>query len=646
MILNKMLDLMVRMYKKPRLIMLDIILLNMALLFSFIMRFDGNWLRYFNYSYCIVITIIGMVILYFSNLYNKIWQYASIGELISILKITVLINLTLILYVFLSQSSFPRSILIINFLVDIFLLGALRFSLRILNDYLSKNKIIGARMRVLVIGAGDAGEIIIREMNKHPELRKEVVGLIDDDSHKSHLEIHGVKVLGNRNDISSVINKYAVDEIIIAIPSASGKVIKDIYEICNNNAVKVSIVPGMFEIINGDVSLNQLREVKVEDLLGRKQVKLNSRVISEHVENKTVLVTGAGGSIGSELCRQLAKFKPAKLIMLDIYENNLYFLDLELRERYKDIDFHAVIASIRDRDRLRYLFNKYQPEMVFHAAAHKHVPLMEYNPEEAIKNNIFGTRNLIEVADEFNVQRFVLISTDKAVNPTNVMGASKRVAEMFVQSMNKRSQTKFMAVRFGNVLGSNGSVIPLFKKQIAQGGPVTVTNAEVTRYFMTIPEAVQLVIQAGSLGQGGEVFVLDMGEPVKIIDLAKDLIKLSGLKFSEDIEIKITGLRPGEKLYEELLNENENNIATEHERIFITRLEEIDLKKLKKTLDELEIKVNNGDTAGIISLLVELVDTYKPNRCNVKEVDFQSKHIKTNKENASQVVKDIASSLE
>ncbi len=640
-----MLDIMSRLYKKPRLIIVDIVLLNLSLIVSFFMRFDASWTSYFNYSYIIVITVIGIIVLYFSNLYNKMWQYASIGELFSIVKVSVLINLILVLYVFFSRTSFPRSVILINFLVDIFILGSSRFGLRLLKEHLMGSKQKHNNTRVLIVGAGDAGEILIREMNKHTELGRHIVGLIDDDPAKANLEIHGKKVLGNRYDIPEILEEYRVDEVVIAIPSARGKEIKGIFELCAKDDVKVNIVPGMYEILNGDVNLSQIREVKVEDLLGREQVKLNNRVIAEHVENKTVLVTGAGGSIGSELCRQIARFNPQRLLMLDIYENNLYFLDLELKEKYKELEFEPIIGSIRDRDKLRYLFAKYKPDVVFHAAAHKHVPLMEHNPEEAVSNNIFGTRNLIEVADEFSVERFVLISTDKAVNPTNVMGATKRVAEMFIQTINKESKTKFMAVRFGNVLGSHGSVIPLFKKQIAQGGPVTVTHKDVIRYFMTIPEAVQLVIQAGSIGQGGEVFVLNMGEPVKIIDLAKDLIKLSGLRLGDDIDIEITGLRPGEKLYEELLHDDEDNVATEHARISITHLEEIDIVKLDKAMKKLELIVRNGDRAGIIKLLVDLVGTYKPNRDNIRELVFDRDMLGMNEEELK-VEDEIASSRE
>ncbi len=618
-----MLEFLEKIYRrKSALIVIDIILLNLALFISFLLRFNGDVFSYLDFTYFLILTLIGFIVLYFSDLYNRIWQYASIGELLLIFKVSMLINLLLVFYIFIFRSSFPRSVLLINLMTDIFLLGALRFGLRLLKDYSVNNNLLVPRTRVLIIGAGDAGEIIIREMNKHPELGKKIIGLIDDDPGKTNLEMHGLKVLGNRYDIPKVIEKYAVDEVIIAMPSAPGKDIKEIYNLSVQSNVKVMIVPGVYELINGNVNLSQIREVKVEDLLGREQVKLDIKKIARDVEGRTILVTGAGGSIGSELCRQIARFNPWRLLMLDNYENNLYYLDLELKKKYPGIEIIPIIGCIRDKERLDNLFARYRPDLVFHAAAHKHVPLMEYNPGEAVKNNIFGTRNLLEVADRYHVDKFVLISTDKAVNPTNVMGATKRVAEMLVQAMNKRSGTRFMAVRFGNVLGSNGSVVPLFQKQIAAGGPVTVTHEEVTRYFMTIPEAVQLVIQAAALGKGGEVFVLDMGEPVKIIDLAKDLIKLSGLKLGEDIDIIITGLRPGEKLYEEILHDSENNIRTEHERIFITRLEEIDDSALREALDSLWLESFKDNSLAIVRLLMELVDTYKPNRQDIKDFEM------------------------
>ena len=507
-------------------------------------------------------------------------------------------------------------------MTEIFFLGGSRFALRILRDYIISQNSHGAKNRVLIIGAGDAAEIIIREMQKHPELEKEIVGLIDDDPAKKNLEIHGKEVLGDRNKIPEIIEDYSVDQVIIAIPSAEGNTIREFYELSNKKDVKVEIVPGVYEILNGDVNLSQIREVKVEDLLRREQVDLIDDEISAYLKDRTIFVSGGGGSIGSELCRQLAKFEPEEIIIFDINENNTYFLELELKDQYPDLKVTSIIGSIRDRNKLEQIFAEYRPEVVFHAAAHKHVPLMETSPEEAVKNNILGTKKLAETADKYSVRRFVLVSTDKAVNPTNVMGASKRAAEMVVQSISRTSKTKFMAVRFGNVLGSDGSVIPLFKRQIAEGGPLTVTHEEITRYFMTIPEASQLVIQAGALGKGGEVFVLDMGEPVRILELAEDLISLSGLTPYEDIEIDIVGLRQGEKLYEELLCDTEDSSPTEHERIFINDLEAVSKSKINSSLNKLKYYAEKRNKNDLIAELVELVDTYQPRRDNVEKIDF------------------------
>ena len=616
---NKLIN---KIYKKTRLIIIDLFLINFALFASFYLRFDGNWQQYFNFEYLVVVTIISAIILYFSNLYNKMWKYASISELRSLIRASIVINSIFVVYIFLFQVRMPRSILIINGILDVFLLGGLRFSLRLLKDYLKINKNNGAKKNVLIVGAGDAAEMVVREMHKHPELNKEVIALVDDDPKKHGLEIHGVEVKGDRHDIPDLINRYNVKEIIIAIPSAKGSEIKEIFELSKEDEVEVNIVPGVFEILKGDINLNQIREVKVEDLLRRDPVELNTDNISSYIEGKTVLVTGGAGSIGSELCRQVARFNPEKLIIFDINENNTYFLELELKEEHEDLEIVPIIGSIRDKMKLEQTFTCHKPDVVFHAAAHKHVPLMEHNPEEAIKNNVLGTRNVAQVSAEFEIDRFVLVSTDKAVNPTNVMGASKRGAEMIVQRMSRKSNTKFMAVRFGNVLGSRGSVIPIFKRQIKEGGPVTVTHKDVTRYFMTIPEAAQLVIQAGSLGDGGEVFVLDMGEPVKIMELAEDLIELSGLEVGKDIEIEVVGLRPGEKLYEELLNDDEDNLATEHERIFITSLNSCDWQKLNKSLERLENLIDKGISSKIVDELVDMVGTYEPNRDKVKEINF------------------------
>ncbi len=630
-----MLKYLKKFYTRKRLIILDLLLLNICLILSFYLRFESGWLNYFDYIYLPAITLIGAAVFYFSQLYNRVWKYASIGELVSLLKSAVAINLFFMTFAFFWQVSLPRSIPLINFLVLVFVLGGLRFTLRLVKDYYQQHQASSAPSTyVLLVGAGDAAEMIIREVRKHPELNKAIVGLVDDDPAKRNLEIHGNRVLGNRHDIPELIEEFGVTEVIIAIPSAPGSEIKEIYELSNQPGVSVKTVPGVYEIINGNVSLNQLREVKVEDLLRRNPVDLKSDKISSFLRGNTVLVTGGGGSIGSELCRQIAEYNPERLLILDIYENSTYLLLRELEQEFPELPVVPIIGSIRDQDKLQYVFARYKPEVVFHAAAHKHVPLMEENPGEAVKNNIFGTLNTVKAADQYGTERFVFVSTDKAVNPTNVMGASKRVAEMIIQLYNTRSRTNFMAVRFGNVLGSCASVVPIFKEQIASGGPVTVTHPEVERYFMTIPEAAQLVIQAGSLGSGGEVFLLDMGDPVKILDLARDLIQLSGLTPGEDIEIEFTGLRPGEKLFEELLNDQENNTATEHERIFISNIQECCQEDLFQEIKDLEIQLDKGRSGAVVAGLTDMVENYEPSRDNIREAVFDRSFLEEQQSNS------------
>ncbi len=500
----------------------------------------------------------------------------------------------------------------INFVLDIFVLGGTRFLLRLLKNYYIQNKSNKPQKNVLVVGAGDAGELLIREYQKHPELGKNIVGIIDDDTSKHGLEIHGIKVMGSRNLIPEVIEEYHIKEVVIAIPSAPGQEIKEIYNLSKKEGIKVRTVPSIHEIVNGKFNINQIREVKVEDLLKRDQIDLVEDEISSYLTDKTILITGGAGSIGSELSRQSAKFSPKRIVIFDINENDSYFLKRELNEKFPEINVNIEIGSVRDKEKVIDSISQFKPDVIFHAAAHKHVPLMETNPEEAVKNNVFGTKNVVEVADEYNVDRFILISTDKAVNPTNVMGATKRVAEMITQTYSKKSNTKFMAVRFGNVLGSKGSVIPIFKKQIENGGPVTVTHPEVKRYFMTIPEAAQLVIQSGAIGNGGEVFILDMGKPVKIIELARDLIKLSGYQEGIDIDIEITGLRPGEKMYEEILLDTEEDISTEHEKIYISNLSCLDEEEFLTNIKELQTLANNTDKKNIIKALKRIVQEYEP----------------------------------
>ncbi|WP_427337959.1 polysaccharide biosynthesis protein [Caloranaerobacter sp. DY30410] len=606
------------MQKKLRtiyLIIIDVVLINLAFYLAFYLRFDGILPSEYFPKYLdniLAITVIKIFVFYYFKLYKSLWKYASVEELVQIVVATVVANAAVLSYLFIKQIHLPRSIYILVTMIDMMLIGGIRFSYRILRRVKNRDfKISSNEKRIMIIGAGDAGAMVIRELKNHKELNSKPVAIIDDDEKKEGQRINGVPVLGQRWDIVSVARKKKIDEIIIAIPSASKKDIREIVEECKRTKCKLKILPGMFELIDGKVTINDIRDVQIEDLLGREQVKLNIEEISGYLKNKKVLVTGGGGSIGSELCRQIARFKPNELIILDIYENNAYDLQNELKRKYKDLNLKVVIASVREKERIEEIMERFKPDVIFHAAAHKHVPLMEDNPKEAVKNNVFGTLNVAQAADKYGVEKFVLISTDKAVNPTNVMGATKRICEMIVQSIDKVSKTEFVAVRFGNVLGSNGSVIPLFKKQIAEGGPVTVTHPEVIRYFMTIPEAAQLVIQAGAMAQGGEIFVLDMGEPVKIVDLARDLIKLSGFEPDVDIPIEFIGLRPGEKLYEELLLDEEGITSTRHEKIFIGKPTFNDYKLLIKKLDNLKNVMNSCSDDELKNYISEIVPTYK-----------------------------------
>ena len=466
-------------------------------------------------------------------------------------------------------------------------------------------------IRVMIIGAGDAGSKIIREMIESQQTNKIPVCVIDDNPNKIGSNVYNVPVVGNTNQISEFVNKFDVTEILLAVPSIASKEKARILNICKDTSCKVKVLPGIYELVNGTISISKVREVEIADLLGREQIVVNLNEIMDYIMDKVVLVTGGGGSIGSELCRQIAKYNPRKLIILDIYENNAYEIEQELKRTMPGLDLLVLIASIRDKNKIEDVFKKYSPEIVFNAAAHKHVPLMETSPNEAIKNNVFGTLNVARAADKFGVKRFVQISTDKAVNPTNIMGASKRICEMIIQAIGKKSKTcEFVAVRFGNVLGSNGSVIPLFKKQIAEGGPVTVTHKDIIRYFMTIPEAVSLVLQAGAYAKGGEIFVLDMGEPVRIYDLAENLIKLSGYTPNVDMEIRITGLRPGEKLYEERLMEEEGLQKTANGLISVAKPIEFDEENLFEVLDNLYVEAYK-ETNEMKLLVKQLVSTYK-----------------------------------
>jgi FlaA1/EpsC-like NDP-sugar epimerase len=531
----------------------------------------------------------------------------------------------------------PRSIFLIVFLIDTFLIGLSRFGYRIIRRFIRGDNIqFKKKKRVLVYGAGEAGAIIIKEMKSHHEMKSTPIAIIDDDASLTGRKINGVPILGTGKDIVTVIDSRNIEEVIIAIPSMKRKEINEVYNICGDLGVLVKILPSVSQLINDTVSIKEIRDVSIEDLLGRDPIELDNTKVFDYVKGRVVLITGAGGSIGSELSRQIASYMPDRLILLDNYENNLYEINNELKNKYKELDLVAIIANVREKHRMETLFEKYKPEVVFHAAAHKHVPLMEDNPTEAVKNNVFGTLNLVEAAHKNRVRRFLFISTDKAVNPTNIMGATKRMAEMIIQAFNGKSPTEYVAVRFGNVLGSNGSVIPLFKKQIEEGGPVTVTHKDVIRYFMTIPEAVALVLQAGGMASGGEVFVLDMGEPVKIFDLAKNLIRLSGFEPEEDIEIKVTGLRPGEKLYEELLMDEEGLKTTQNEKIFIAKPTFSDVDYLLQEIDCLkEMVILHSDD--VKDYIKNIVPTYK--MVDDKREESQQKNDEQRSRIAADVVK-------
>ncbi|MBQ9765158.1 MAG: polysaccharide biosynthesis protein, partial [Lachnospiraceae bacterium] len=505
----------------------------------------------------------------------------------------------------------PRRYYFLYGMVFVFMVMFSRFAYRAMRQIRRKRRLATEGRNVMVIGAGEAGNMIIKEIITSEHLNLKVACVIDDNPEKKGSYIHGVRVVGDRTNIIKCVESLSVDEIIIAMPAVSKGKIKEIIDICKETNCELKILPGMYQFMTGEVSVSKLRKVEIEDLLGREPVNVNLNQIMGYVKDKVVLVTGGGGSIGSELCRQIAKHEPKQLIIVDIYENNAYDIQQELISKYPELNLLVLIASVRNTARMNAIFERYKPNLVYHAAAHKHVPLMETSPNEAIKNNVFGTWKTVAAADRYNVDKFILISTDKAVNPTNIMGASKRMCEMIVQTYNKRSKTEFVAVRFGNVLGSNGSVIPLFKKQIEMGGPVKVTHPDIIRYFMTIPEAVSLVLEAGAKAKGGEIFVLDMGEPVKILDLAKNLIRLSGLVPDEDIKIEFTGLRPGEKLYEELLMDEEGLQDTENKLIHIGKPIELDEEKFFGQLENLK-EVINDEPDEIRRLIQEIVPTYHP----------------------------------
>ena len=600
------------------LIAMDIVLINMSVLLALLMRFNvtiSSIPEEYIYKYeqfMIPFTLIALVVFWFCRIYHSLWEYASITELYKIVEACTITEVIHVCVTMMLELGLPRSTYFMTWVFLVVSVSASRFMYRFIRTGLNRYRTTDDDIRIMIIGAGNATNVLIREISiSHYLANSRVVCVIDDNPNKVGKYIHGIKVVGTRDDIKEMAKQYDVDEIIFAIPSASPENRRDILSICKETDCELKILPGVYQMVDGEINIKDIRRVDVLDLLGRNPVEVDIESIMGYVKDKVVLVTGGGGSIGSELCRQLVSHKPRKLIIFDIYENNAYDIQQELCINHADANVETLIGSVRNVGRLEDIFRKYHPDIIYHAAAHKHVPLMEVSPNEAVKNNVIGTYNVARMADKYGAEKFVLISTDKAVNPTNVMGATKRICEMIVQSFNEKSDTDYVAVRFGNVLGSNGSVIPLFKKQIEAGGPVTVTDPNIIRYFMTIPEAVSLVLQAGAYARGGEIFVLDMGEPVKIDDLAKNLIRLSGYSLGVDMNIVYTGLRPGEKLYEELLMDEEGLQETANKLIHIGKPIDFDKENFAHNLARLE-KSAYDETEDIRSIIKEVVPTYQP----------------------------------
>ena len=604
-----------RSYLLPGLLLIvDVITIIGVALISLLIRFDGYITPHYMHQMidALPIMVISYIVMLLSmHLYTRIWRYAGMREMVAVLIATTLGAGLFYTGMYVFDKSLPRSIYLISWILSTGVIGIGRMVLHyIAMRYGGKQSTDADMVNTLIIGAGDAGATIAREIERYHKRSRKVIGFIDDDESKFNRLMGGVRILGNRHDIPSIVKENKVKEIIIAMPSVTRNEIRNIMEICSPLKCKVNTLPGMYQLLDDEVLVSHLHPVSIEDLLERDEVRLDMDIVEHYIRDKVVLVTGAGGSIGSEICRQIMRVGPKQLLLLGHGENSIYIINQELKNIYKDGPIIPIIADIRDKQQLDQIFTQYNPQVVFHAAAHKHVPLMEIQPMAAVLNNIYGTRNVADVAGRHGVKRFVMISTDKAVNPTSVMGATKRVAEKVIISMNDTYDTKYITVRFGNVLGSRGSVIPLFKKQIEAGGPVTVTDPEMTRYFMTIPEASQLVLQAGAMGKGGEVFLLDMGEPVKIIDLARNMIRLSGLEPDKDIHIKITGLRPGEKKYEELLTSEEGTNRTNHTKIFEAPLDTVDRDWL---IDKIATFDSCETDMDVIGVLQDIIPTYTPN---------------------------------
>lgn len=612
------------------LLLLDAIFINSAAFLSLVLRFDFRISQVPTVyaeavlSYALINTLVTILIFALFRLYNSLWKYAGIDELSNILFACICAGaVQLVVMHYILEIHVPRSYYPLSTLFLILFISMGRFFYRYIRR-LSRRNFGTVKERIMIIGAGEAGSSIIREITGSMYINGSVICAIDDNKDKLGSYIQGIKVVGNRDSILENVDKYEITSIIIAMPSSSKKTIREILDICKQTNCKLKILPGMYQLINEEVSVTELRDVEIEDLLGRDPVKINLDEVMNYVKDKVILVTGGGGSIGSELCRQLAEHKPKQLIILDIYENNAYFIEQELKNTHPELNLTVLIASVRNTKRIHKIMEQYRPDIVYHAAAHKHVPLMEESPNEAIKNNVGGTYKMALTSHMYGVKKFILISSDKAVNPTNVMGASKRICELIIQAFDKKSDTEFVAVRFGNVLGSNGSVIPLFKEQIQRGGPVTVTHPDIIRYFMTIPEAVSLVLQAGAYAKGGEIFILDMGEPVRIADLAQNLIRLSGYEPGRDIEIEYTGLRPGEKLYEELLMEDEGLSSTNNKLIFIGKQIDINADEFLKKVLELD-NAAKEEVDDIRERLMDIVPTYHPENAGVMQYVAASK---------------------
>ncbi len=614
---------------------IDSVCVSFSYWIAFVLRFlfdpdrpDHKIPLYYVDSYRIAIpwiVLVCLAVFALSRFYSTMWEFASVGEMFQIVfaTTTACAAVTFLGYrVFPSffkdsfqhsLTHFPLLVYAMGWLLTMFLIGGSRFLVRVAHRRKVRNS--GriekeGSLRVMIVGAGEMGSMIIKEMKNAPQYTGVPIIAIDDDRQKKGTRIHGVKVVGGRENIARMVAHYHINEIILAVPTAKQSDKRELIKLCSGTGCKLKTVPALYELIEGSADPIKVRDVDILDLLGRDEIKLNTKEISGYLADKTILVTGGGGTIGSELCRQIACFHPKKLLVFEIYENNAYLLLNEMKHRFPWLDMEVVIGSVRDRARLQHVFDCYRPDVVFHAAAHKHVPLMELSPGEAVKNNVFGTLNVAQVCDEFHVKRMVLISTDKAVNPTSIMGATKRICELIIQYYSRHSKTGFVAVRFGNVLGSSGSVIPIFKRQIANGGPVTVTDPNIVRYFMTIPEAARLVIQAGGMANGGEIFVLDMGEPVKIVDLARNLIRLSGYEPDVDIKIKFTGLRPGEKLYEEMLLDSEGGCRkTSHELIYIGNPIPFNEETFIDDIESLR-SVAGVDNAKMVDIVHRLVPTY------------------------------------